>query len=200
LSFASKIPFYKTREAAKVEALFNVLARQSLALPGSVVAETLIKSYVGEILKLKLQIAEIEKQIEKRYISLNESKALSSIPGVGKVLGPVIMCEIGGIYRFANAGHLAAYSGVAPSKRQSGTSLNNAKKKRKCNRVLKNAFCESAWISIQSDSRSAEFYNKKRAEGKSHAAAILALARRRVDMIYAILKTGSVYEPRAIAQ
>jgi transposase len=95
---------------------------------------------------------------------------------------------------------LAAYSGVAPSRRQSGSTINGAKKKKRYNRALKNAMCESAWISVQHDMFSSTYYRKKRAEGKSHSAAVLALARRRADIIYAMMKSGSMYEPKATAQ
>jgi hypothetical protein len=86
----------------------------------------------------------------------------------------------------------------APSKRQSGTTLDSAKKKIKCNRQLRNAFCESARISINSDEWSRWLYDKKRAEGKKHRQAILALARHRTDILYAMLKNGSLYEPKTM--
>ena len=109
-----------------------------------------------------------------------------------------MLSEIGDIGQYKDAGHLAAYAGVAPSKRQSGTTVSHGKKKTKCNRQLRNAFCESARISVNNDEWSRWFYDKKRAEGKKHRQAILALARHRTDIIYAMLNTGSFYEPKTM--
>jgi transposase len=199
-AFVAKLPYYKARAAARVEALFEALCKQTITLPGSAAAEKLIEIHANELLRYRIMLAEINKQIAECFEMFEECRILSSMPGIGEVFSTVILCEIGDIGRFANSGRLAAYSGVAPSKRQSGTSLNGTKKKRKCNRILKNAFCESAWIAAQTDEFSAAFYKKKRAEGKKHFGAVLALARHRVDIIYAMLTNGSVYEPRMIVR
>ena len=39
------------------------------------------------------------------------------------------------------------------------------------------------------------FYDRKRAEGKRHNAALICLARRRCDVILAMLRTGQPYQP-----
>ena len=142
----------------------------------------------------------MEKKIEVSYRRFPESLVLNSIPGVADVLGPLLLAEIGDINQYKNAGHLAAYAGVAPSKRQSGKSLDGAKKKIKCNRQLRNSLYESARISISCDEWSRWYYDKKRAEGKKTRQAILALARHRTDIIYAMLKTGSLYEPKTMTR
>ena len=119
---------------------------------------------------------------------------------MGPVFAAVIVAEIGDLSRFPDAGHLAAYAGVAPSKRQSGSGKGGSKKRSRCNRILKGAFCESAWIAIQHDKEARRFFEKKLGEGKTHKQAILALARHRVDVVYAMLRTGSAYGPKAAAR
>lgn len=43
------------------------------------------------------------------------------------------------------------------------------------------------------DPTSRSFYDRKRAEGKKHNAALICLARRRCDVLYAMLKTKQLY-------
>lgn len=198
-AFISKMPYYRNRAGCVSERIFEALSAQSLTLAPADTTERVIRALCASVLARKEALSALEEDIAALYASMPASAVLSSMPGVGPVLGPVILGEIGDIARFEDAGHLAAYGGVAPSKRQSGSTLRSAKKKKRCNRALKNAFCESARISVASDRRSAEYYAKKRAEGKEHRAAVLALARRRTDILYAMLKTGSCYEPAAKA-
>lgn len=52
-------------------------------------------------------------------------------------------------------------------------------------------------ISGQRSPSSKAYYNRKRAEGKRHSQAVLALARRRVNVLWAMLRDGQVYDERA---
>jgi transposase len=199
LAFMDKIPYCRDK-VQKAERIFDALGRQTIRFSWASEAESLLKYHAGEVLRLKNEIKKADAAVRRRAGEIDGCMILKSMSGIGNVFAATIISEMGGIDRFKDAGHLAAYSGVAPSKRQSGSTMNGAKKKRKCNRILKNAMCESAWISIQSDESSRAYYRKKRTEGKTHKAAVLALARHRVDIIYAMLKNGSMYEPKATAR
>jgi hypothetical protein len=60
-------------------------------------------------------------------------------------------------------------------------------------------FYTSALISIQRSPASRTYYQRKRAEGKRHRQAVLALARRRVNVLYAMLRDRHLYEERRAA-
>lgn len=199
-AFIAKMPYYKNKAAGMSERIFCALFRQTVYLPGAAAREDAVRFLATSLIMRKQDIKAVEEKIKAGYRRFPESAILSSMPGIGDVLGAVILSEIGDVSQYKDSGHLAAYSGVAPSKRQSGTTLNSGKKKVKCNHQLRNAFCESARISINYDEWSAWFYEKKRAEGKKHRQAILALARHRTDIIYAMLKTGSCYEPKTMTR
>ncbi|MHA7156403.1 IS110 family transposase, partial [Arthrobacter sp. TMN-50] len=64
------------------------------------------------------------------------------------------------------------------------------------NKQLKNALFRSAWIASCHDPLSKAYYEKKRGQGKKHNAAIICLARRRCDVIYAMLKNKTLYETK----
>ena len=51
-------------------------------------------------------------------------------------------------------------------------------------------------ISIRTCPESKTFYDRKRAEGKKHTQAVLALARRRVNVMWALLRDDRAYQPR----
>jgi Transposase IS116/IS110/IS902 family len=89
---------------------------------------------------------------------------------------------------------LGAYAGLAPVRRQSGTSLAAESRSRRGNHRLKNAMFPAAFASLR-DPASKAFYDRKRAEGKRHNAALICLARRRCDVILAMLRTGQPYQP-----
>jgi transposase len=76
--------------------------------------------------------------------------------------------------------------------RQSGKSINGETKSRRGNHRLKNAMFLAAFASLRSPESKA-FYDRKRAEGKRHNAAVICLARRRCNVILAMLRSSEAY-------
>jgi transposase len=103
---------------------------------------------------------------------------------------------------FGTADRLAGFGGVAPVPRDSGKISGNLRRPRRCNRRLQRVFCIPALFSIRHCPESRRFYDRKRTEGKRHTQAVLALARRRVNVLWALLRDGRCYEatpPTALA-
>lgn len=117
------------------------------------------------------------------------------MPGIGVRTGIKILLEIGDLDQYRSPGHLAAYAGLAPRTHRSGTSIKGEHQQRAGNKRLKKAMFRAAFASLP-DPASRAYYNRKRAEGKRHNAAILCLARRRCDVLYAMLKHGTTYQPQ----
>ena len=67
---------------------------------------------------------------------------------------------------------------------------------RRGNKILKRVLYCSAFSCISHHKRSEAFYRKKRAEGKGHHQAVIALARRRVNVLWAMLRDGQAYSER----
>ena len=116
------------------------------------------------------------------------------MPGIGPRTGSRILAEIGDGTRFADGDKLASYAGLAPVTRQSGKSINGESKSRRGNHRLKNAMFLAAFASLRAPESKA-FYDRKRAEGKRHNAAVICLARRRCNVILAMLRTHQPYQP-----
>ena len=120
--------------------------------------------------------------------------SLISMPGVGIRTAARILTEVVG-KEFATPGHLASYAGLAPVTWRSGTSIRGDHSSSKGNKTLKRAFFLSAFASLKcKDPASRAYYDKKRAEGKKHNQAVIALARRRCNVLFAMLRDGTVYE------
>ncbi|MGC0334854.1 hypothetical protein RKD23_007844 [Streptomyces sp. SAI-170] len=60
---------------------------------------------------------------------------------------------------------------------------------------FKRAFFLSAYAAL-GDPASRAYYDKKISQGKLHTQALLCLARRRADVLFAILRDGTFYKPR----
>jgi transposase len=103
-----------------------------------------------------------------------------------------ILLEIGDASAFKSSAHLAAYAGIAPVTRSSGTSIKGEHPARTGNRKLKRAFFLAAVAALH-DPASRTYYDRKRAEGKKHNAALICLARRRCDVLFAMLRNQAYY-------
>jgi hypothetical protein len=88
--------------------------------------------------------------------------------------------SVGDIRAFESADRLAVYAGLVPAARDSGKRVGNHRSMRGGNKVLKRLFYQSAFASLRNAPESTAFYDRKRAEGKRHTQALVALARRRV--------------------
>jgi transposase len=82
---------------------------------------------------------------------------------------------------------------IAPVTRRSGTSIRGEHAARGGNKRLKRALFLSAFASL-SHGPSRAYYDRKRAQGKHHNQAIIALARRRTDVLFAMLRDGTLYQ------
>ncbi|OWN75124.1 transposase, partial [Corynebacterium diphtheriae bv. mitis] len=115
------------------------------------------------------------------------------MPGIGPRSAAQILMIVGDMSDFPNAAHLASYAGLSPRTNQSGTSIMSNSPNRAGNKKLKNALWQSSCASIRFHERSRQFYERKRNEGKRHNAAVEALARRRLNVLFAMMRSGERY-------
>lgn len=181
------------RLAAKVtDAVLAALDAQTVTLPAQAAVGRVIAELAVELDRVHRRRDALAGEIEEVFLAHPFGRLLVSLPGIGPRTGARILAEIGDGSRFADGSRLAAYAGLAPVNRQSGTTLNSASKSRRGNHRLKNAMFLAAFASLRSPESKA-FYDRKRAEGKKHNAALICLARRRCNVILAMLRTGQHY-------
>jgi transposase len=184
------------RLAHKVtDTVWNALDAQTVTLPAEDTWGEVIIDLAGDLDRVHTRRAELTKQIEEVFLQHPLAKVLVSLCGFGPRTGARTLAEIGNPQRFADGGRLAAYAGLAPVDRRSGRSINSATRARSGNHRLKNALFIAAFVAARHDPTARAYYERKRAEGKKHNAAITCLARRRCDLILAMLKTATPYNP-----
>lgn len=175
--------------------IFVALAEQTTVVTGTKAAEHIVGRLAAQLQQLAQQRADIETEILTVVDAHPLTEVLTSMPGTGVRTAARILTEVVG-KDFKTAAHLASYAGIAPVTRQSGTSIRGESPSRRGNKVLKRVLFLSAFASIKGDPVSRAYYDKKRAEGKRHNQAVIALARRRSDVLFAMLRDGTFYESR----
>jgi transposase len=171
----------------------------SVTLPAQDVASRIVAELAKDILALKERIESIDEELGQRFFARPEARILTSLPGMGPILGAEFLVAVGDICAFESADRLAAYAGLVPAARDSGKRTGQSRRMRGGNKVLKRVFYQSAFASLRSAPESRAFYDRKRAEGKRHTQALIALARRRVNVLWAMLRDGTTFETRSAA-
>ncbi|MBV2156785.1 IS110 family transposase [Kitasatospora sp. SUK 42] len=176
------------------QAALEAAERQHTTVPGEKMAAQVVHTLAKEVMGLNEQIAEIDKLIAARFRDHDLAEVIASMPGIGPLLGAEFLAATAGdMSRFPSADRLASFAGVAPVPRDSGNISGNLHRPRRYHRGLQRVFYTSALISIRSCEESRRFYERKRAEGKRHTQAVLALARRRVNVLWALIRDGQCF-------
>lgn len=167
---------------------------QRVSTPGESVAADLIRDIAAEALAAREQLKALDKRITQALDRHPDAALIRSLPGMGATLTAEFLAVTGGIGRFATGDQLAAAAGLAPILKQSGK-VRYLQRAHAGDKALKRIFYQSAFVAVACDPTSKTFYQRKRTEGKSHHQAVLALARRRVNVLHAILRNRRPYEP-----
>lgn len=154
----------------------------------------LMLALVGQLLPLLEQIAAYEKEIEALFLTHADSRTFASLPGAGKRLAPRLLAELGDDRaRYASRTSVQALAGTAPVLFQSGN-YTKAHKRHACLKPLRNALYQVAWQSTLTEPWAKDYYQRKRAEGKSHSVALRALSHVWVRILYALWMNHTCYE------
>ena len=187
----------KARNASAVAtAALDAANAQHSTVPGQQIAAAMVAHLAKEVMALDTEIAETETMIEDRFRRHRHAEIILSMPGFGVTLGAEFLAATGGnMAAFDSVDRLAGVSGLAPVPRDSGRITGNLKRPRRSDRRLLRTCYLAAQIAIRTDSASRTYYDRKRTEGKTHTQAVLALARRRLNVLWAMLRDHAVYQP-----
>jgi transposase len=189
----------KARNADAVAATALEAAHaQHTMVPGQDLGAAMVARLAEEVMALDTEIGDTDAMIEERFRRHRHAEIILSLPGFGVTLGAEFLAATGGdMSLFDSADRLAGVSGLAPVPRDSGRISGNLKRPRRYDRRLLRACYLSAQIAIRTDFASRTYYDRKRAEGKTHTQAVLALARRRLNVLWAMLRDHRTYQPTA---
>lgn len=171
---------------------------QTLRLPGETTTATLIAGLAAQLLDLDRRIKDTDKLIANRFRAHPHAGIIESLPGLGPILGAEFVVATGGnLAAFATSGRLASYAGLVPVPQDSGRVTGNLRRPKRYNRRLRRVFYMAALSSIRADGPSRRFYDRKCSERLIHTQALLALVRRLVDVLWALLRDGRTFTPTA---
>ena len=154
-----------------------------------------LRQILEQISFIEKQVADLDRKITA-YMRETDTYIIT-IPGIGPVLGAVILGEIGDIHRFSDGSKIVAYAGIDASVNQSGTFLGNQMHmSKRGSPYLRRALYLAATVAAFHDPELSAYYQKLRARGKHHKVAIGAVARKLCFIIFAILSENRPYEKR----
>jgi len=181
------------RHTAWANAIFDALNEQTVVVVGTDAAGLVIPHLARQLISLHAQRADVAAHLEAMVEAHPLYPVLTSMPGVAVRTAAIIIAETSG-KTFASAASLSSYAGLAPTTRQSGTSIKSERVSHSGNKRLKRALFLSAFASIRFDPTSRDYYDRKRAQGKRHNQALIALAHRRLTVLFAMIRDGSLYD------
>lgn len=167
-----------------------------LAMNGtlSVSSRLMLKTMFEHLQSLKTHLSEVERAIADKVAQHDEAMdILVSITGISNTSASAILAEIGdSMEKFPTSEHIASWAGLSPGNNKSAGKSKNAHIT-KGNPYLKSMLCEVAWsITRSKDSYLAVWYRKVKA-CRGSKRAIVALARKLLVTIYAMLKNKTRY-------
>ena len=145
----------------------------------------LLDGYGEEIEKQNLQLREKARGDER-------ARWLRTIPGIGEYSAMLLLAEIGDIERFPSKQALCSYAGLVPRVRESAGKAMRGGITRQGSPWLRWIMVETAQVAVRS-SPAARTYFERLARRKHRHVARVALARKLLCAVYALLHDGVVF-------
>lgn len=183
------------RAADVATTALNAANGQHTSVPGEKTAAAIVAELAQALLDLDDRIGRIDAQVTETFRAHPQAKIIESMPGIGPILGAELIVAAGDLDAYADAGRLASAAGLVPVPRDSGRRTGNMHRPKRYSRRLRRVFYLSAQTSIIKDGPNRDFYLKKRSQGLKHVQALIALARRRVDVLWALLRDNRTFQP-----
>ena len=186
----------KVRSAEQIAtAAVEAANAQHTTVPGQEVAASIVAEIAAALLELDQRIHTVDARIGVTFRAHPQAEIIESMPGIGTILGAELIAAAGDLSRYADAGHLASAAGLVPVPRDSGRRTGNLHRPMRYSRKLRRVFYLSAQSAMMREGPNRDYYLKKRGQGHGHVQALIALARRRVDVLWALLRDDRVFTP-----
>jgi transposase len=183
-------------EMPQVKSLWTLKGKSALSkleLPAP--HDKLLAQDLAALELLDAQVKELEKHASDAMTP--DGMLLGTMPGFGVILSSMVADEIDGVGRFRTSAKLVCYSGLCPTTSSSGGKTHHGRMLRECNKWLKWAFIEAAWVSVGCDPYFGGIYRRSRARGKGANVSITIVARRMCTIAHAILSEQRPYQKKA---
>ena len=152
-----------------------------------------LRVLVEQIRSLNHSIAELEKAISEHGPKLPGYENLKSIKGIGDVGASVLLSVIGDVNDFADEGKLAAYFGIVPRVSNSNETQHSGRITKRGSKLGRTVLIQCALIAKRYSAYLRRHYERVKAR-RGTGKAIVALARKFLNVIYRTLKEELVWE------
>ena len=149
-----------------------------------------------------IQLVQELKSVQERNDKLDElliplidetAPNLLTVPGIGYRLAGLLISEIGDASQFPSADKIIKFSGLDVRVYESGTVKKHGAIRKRGSPLLRYALFQAAEKARIHCPEIAEFYSKKKNEGKHPICALTHTARKILRIVWALLKTGQNY-------
>ncbi|NEQ28902.1 MAG: IS110 family transposase, partial [Microcoleus sp. SIO2G3] len=142
----------------------------------------------------------IKEHIERHPKLKEQSDLLKSIPGIGQTTAALIVGELGSVNRFDSAKQLAAYLGLSPQERSSGSSVRGRTQlSRTGSGRLRKAFYMPAVVAKRCNPLVSALCQRLAERGKQPMQIIGAAMRKLVHLVYGVLKHNCPFDPNFLS-
>lgn len=188
---------HQVRNASLIEARLALVRTSVPLVEDAAIVETSVlkvKALSRQMACINEDLAEYDRHIAALFATHPDRELFDRLPGAGPALAPRLLVAMGtDRERFGAAEEVATFSGIAPVTERSGNHT-WIHWRWDCSRFLRQSFHEHANQSRQKSRWAAAYYETQRARGKSHQAAVRALAFKWIRIIFHCWKQREVYD------
>jgi transposase len=192
--------FFREHHSVRKEAIEKRLDSIKRAVPlvtdRAVIASSklMIKALAAQMKTTLSAITEFDTEIAALCAVEEDFALMKSLPGAGQNYAARLVVALGtDRERWQSADEMARLSGVAPVIERSGQSC-RVRWRYFCPKFLRQTFHEYAGESIRHSFWARAYYEQQRGRGKSHQAAVRALAFKWIRVIYRCWRTRTAYD------
>ncbi|MBV9623038.1 MAG: IS110 family transposase [Acidobacteria bacterium] len=164
-----------------------------LGLPLEELVRIELRVIVAQIRSLNGSIRELEKTIAEEASKLEGHKNLTSIKGIGKITGAILLSVIGDVNDFPDEHRLASYFGIVPRVSNSNATQHSGHIHKRGSKLGRTALVQASLIAANYSPYLRNFYERVKAR-RGAGRAIIALARKFLGIMYRTLKNHWVFE------
>ena len=190
--------------APGVTALRAALAPQHASTPGASASLTdALALCRRQEVRLRAELAQLDAVVRERTQAIDAIQRLMTVPGIGPLTAATLYAWVGDVRRFPHAKQLAAYAGLVPSVRQSGSAVQHGRITKQGAPVLRATLVQAAHV-LLSRGRRAEATPLQaiglriRGTRGRRKIAVVAVARHLLRIAYYLLRDGTRYDPQRL--
>jgi len=165
---------------------------------GNARLEASIRDHVAWLQRCAAELQrEIDDHIDGHPRLREDAELIASIPGMGQVTTPKVLAFLGDVRRFKNAKALAAFIGLTPRLKESGSSVRGRSMLSRAGHAeMRRALYMPALVASKHNPAVKAFSDRLRCAGMAPKAVVGACMHKLAMLIYGVLRSGLPFDPR----